>query len=142
MEFLKWQFKLRRTLHLLALCNFLSTFSLQRRRGGGTGKLFSFLSSCPPTPPLPLRYRPRAPLPLQHRSPSATPPSLPSRPHSPAVSQSDVICTTAVVHGSAASHLFMEPSTDAFCISRVKPANAETKCGAGEDGVVVRLSHT
>ena len=73
MEFLKWQFKLRRTLHLLALCNFLST---RRRGGGGTGKLFSFLSSCPPTPlpplppppPLPLRWRARAPLPL-HRSP-------------------------------------------------------------------------
>ena len=87
-DFEKWQNKLRRTLHLLAPCNFLSMFSLHRRRGGGgTGKLFSFLSSCPPTP-LPLRYRSRAPLPLQHRSPSAAPPSLPSRPHSPAVSQS------------------------------------------------------
>ena len=141
MEFLKWQFKLRRTLHLLALCNFLST---RRRGGGGTGKLFSFLISCPPTPPLPLRYRARA-----HRCRCSTDRLLPrrrhfrrARTHRRSVSQSDVICTTAVVRGSAASHLFMEPSTDAFCISRVKPANAETKCGAGEDGVVVRLSHT
>ena len=101
--------------------------------GGGTGKLFSFLSSCPPTPPQPRRWRARAPL---HRSPS-------SRRHfRRARGQSDFICATAV--RGPASYLFMEPSTDAFCISRDKPANAERECsaGGGDDGVVVRLSHT